>query len=71
MGFIIERLGFSGYRVGNMQVSPKHNNFIVNLGDGKARDVISIIEEIQKKVNETFNFTPEIEIEIVATPRAI
>lgn len=68
MGFIIGRLGFSGYRVGNMQVSPKHNNFIVNLGEGKAHDVLAIIKEIQKKVHTTFGFTPEVEVEIVATP---
>ncbi len=66
MGFIIGRLGFSGYRVGNMQVSAKHNNFIVNLGEGKASDVYTIIKEIQDKVQKTFGFTPEVEIEIVA-----
>lgn len=66
MGFVIERLGFSSYRVGNMQVSPKHNNFIVNLGEGRAQDVITIIKEIQNKVHQTFGFTPEIEVEIVS-----
>lgn len=65
MGFVIERLGFSGYRVGNMQVSTKHNNFIINLGDGKAHDAVSIIKEIQNKVHATFGFTPEVEVEIV------
>ncbi len=65
MGFIIERLSFSGYRVGNIQVSTKHTNFIVNLGAGKARDVVTIIKEIQNKVNETFGFTPEVEVEII------
>ncbi|MBU4016248.1 UDP-N-acetylmuramate dehydrogenase [Patescibacteria group bacterium] len=65
MGYIIGRLGFSGYRIGNMQVSQKHNNFIVNLGAGKARDVITIIKKIQNKVHETFGFLPEVEVEIV------
>lgn len=65
MGFMIGKLGFSRYRIGNMQVSPRHNNFIVNLGEGKASDVLTIIREIQNKVHEAFGFTPEVEVEIV------
>lgn len=65
MGYIIGRLGFSGYRSGNMQVSTKHNNFITNLGGGKAIDVLTITKEIQNRVHETFGFIPEAEVEIV------
>ncbi len=65
MGYIINRLGFAEYRVGNAQVSGKHNNFIVNLGGAKASNVKQIISEIQQKVQETFGFTPEVEVEIV------
>lgn len=65
MGFIIERLGFSGFRIGNMQVSEKHANFIVNLGEGKSSEVLTIIKEIQNKAHSTFGFTPEVEVEII------
>lgn len=65
MGYINHKLGFSGYRVGNAQVSEKHNNFIVNLGGAKAADVKKIISDIQSKITETFGFTPEVEVEIV------
>jgi UDP-N-acetylmuramate dehydrogenase len=65
MGYIIKKLGLTGYRVGNMEVSPKHSNFIINLGGAKARDVLGIINEIQEKVSKTFGFTPEVEVEIV------
>lgn len=65
MGYINHKLGFSGYRVGNAQVSEKHNNFIVNLGNAKATDVKKIIADIQSKVTDTFGFTPEVEVEIV------
>ena len=65
MGYIIKRLGFSGYRIGNMEVSTKHSNFIINLGEGKAADVLTIIGHIQEKVSETFGFMPEVEVEIV------
>lgn len=67
MGYIINRLGFSGFQIGKMQVSTKHTNFIINLGDGKAKEVIAIIKEIQHKTQDTFGFTPEVEVEMVLT----
>lgn len=65
MGYLIKRLGLAEYRVGNAMVSPKHCNFIVNLGGARSTDVISIIKVIQEKFLETFNFIPEVEVEIV------
>lgn len=65
MGYLIGRLGFENYTVGKAQVSSKHNNFIVNLGGAKASDVKKIIHDIQNKFQETFDFTPEVEVEIV------
>lgn len=65
MGYLIKRLDFSEYRVGNAMVSPKHCNFIVNLGGAVATDVLSIIKTIQEKFIETFDFMPEVEVEIV------
>jgi len=65
MGYIIDRLGLKGFRVGNAQISEKHQNFIVNLGGAKADDVKEIIAMVEKKVQDEFGFTPEVEIEIV------
>lgn len=65
MGYIISRLGFAEYKVGNSQVSKKHNNFIINLGNAKAKDAKKIITDIQNKAKETFGFIPEVEVEIV------
>lgn len=65
MGYINKRLGFSGYRIGSMEVSPKHCNFITNLGGAQASDVLTIITHIQERIGETFGFTPEVEVEIV------
>lgn len=65
MGYLNKRLGFSGRRVGNAQVSEQHANFINNLGGAKAKDVLEIIKEIQNKFQETFGFIPETEVEIV------
>lgn len=66
MGYLIHYLGFAGYKVGNAQVSEKHNNFIINLGGAKFLDVVTIIQAIQNKCQEVFGFTPEVEVEIVS-----
>ena len=65
MGYIIGRLGLSGKRVGGAEISTKHHNFIVNLGDAHASDVRAIIGGIQETVFETFGLTPEVEIEVI------
>lgn len=65
MGYLIKRLDLSEYRIGDAMISPKHCNFIVNLGNAKAADVLSIIKVIQGKFVETFDFIPELEVEII------
>lgn len=65
MGYIIDRLGLKGFRIGNAQISDKHQNFIINLSGAKAHEVKEIIATVEKKVQDEFGFTPEVEIEIV------
>lgn len=65
-GYITNRLGFSGFKIGNAEVSEKHANYIVNIGGAKFEDVLSIIEKIKDKFYEVFGFLPEIEVEIVS-----
>ena len=49
---LIEKCGLKGRRKGDAQVSPKHANFIVNLGEASARETWSLILEVQKEVFE-------------------
>ena len=65
MAYVIGRLGFSGFKIGNAQVSTKHNNYISNLGEAKASDVKKIIDTISDKFTATFGFSPELELEVV------
>ena len=64
MGYLIKRLDLSEYRIGDAMISPKHCNFIVNLGNAQATDVLSITKVVQEKFLETFDFVPELEVEI-------
>ncbi len=69
MGYIIDRLGLRGLRVGGAQISLKHNNFIVNLGDARFSDVLALIETVEERFERTFGFLPEPEVEIVGQDR--
>ena len=51
-GALIEQAGLKGFRHGNAAISPKHANFIVNLGGAKAADVRHLIVMAQKSVYE-------------------
>ncbi len=64
-GFLIEQAGLKGKRIGDAQISPKHANFIVNLGRAKASDVKALIDLAQETVFEEFGEKLELEIELV------
>lgn len=49
-GRLIEATGLKGHTIGAAQVSPKHANFLVNLGGARAADLRALIEHIQAEV---------------------
>ena len=51
-GALIERCGLKGLRVGGLEVSMRHANFLVNHGEGTAKDAMELIEKIQTVVKE-------------------
>ncbi|MGB9622907.1 MAG: UDP-N-acetylmuramate dehydrogenase [Candidatus Bathyarchaeia archaeon] len=61
-GKLIEMAGLKGVKRGGAQISEVHANFIVNLGNAKAEDVIFLIRLAQEKVKEKFNIALEPEI---------
>lgn len=61
---LIEAAGLKGHRVGDIMVSPKHANFLVNAGSATAHDVEALVAFIQLRVREQFGIalTPEFRI---------
>jgi UDP-N-acetylmuramate dehydrogenase len=53
-GRLIEQAGLKGERVGDAQVSEKHANFIVNLGQARASDVLALVERVEREVEARF-----------------
>ena len=49
-GRLIESAGLKGRRIGDIQVSPKHANFFVNLGHGTAKDALALVELVEAEV---------------------
>jgi UDP-N-acetylmuramate dehydrogenase len=51
-----------GRRVGDVMISEKHTNFIINLGNGTAMQVKELIGIIKQEVKNKFNIDLEVEI---------
>lgn len=47
---LIDHAGCRGLRIGGAQVSEKHCNFLINLGDATAADIESLGEEVRSRV---------------------
>lgn len=62
---LIEDAGLKGYRIGDAEVSMKHAGFIVNRGKATAKDVLALVEQIQKVVKEKFKQNIELEIIVI------
>lgn len=63
-GQLIEDAGLRGLRHGDAQVSEKHSGFIVNLGCATCREVMDLIEVVQKVVLDTYGVLLEREVRL-------
>ncbi len=63
-GWLIEDADLKGFTIGGAQVSPKHANFIVNLGGAKASDIYNLIFHVQKTIEARWalKLHPEVKI---------
>jgi len=64
-GALIEKVGLKGYQIGDAQISPRHANFIVNLGQATARDVLALIRIMGERVERECGVTLTLEVQIV------
>lgn len=64
-GRLIELAGAKGLRIGDAMVSERHANFIVNLGNARARDVLALIGRVREMVREKFGVMLELEVKVL------
>jgi UDP-N-acetylmuramate dehydrogenase len=61
-GQLLEQAGARGLAVGDAAVYEKHCNFIINKGNARSRDVLSLAEELKERVYKTFGLRLEEEV---------
>jgi len=64
-GQLIEAVGLKGHRVGGAEFSTRHANFIVNLGEATARDVLALVGLARARVEERFGVRLETEVRLL------
>ncbi len=62
---LIEEVGLKGFRVGDACFSPIHANFVVNLGQARASDVLKLMELAMDRVWKVFGIELEPELEFI------
>jgi UDP-N-acetylmuramate dehydrogenase len=63
-GWINEQNGLKGFAVGGAKVSDEHGNFLINYNKATQADVLQVVEEVQKRVYDTFKAQLEVEVVI-------
>ena len=62
---LIEAAGLKGKQIGGAQISTKHANFIVNLGDSTAQDILDLIQLMQHEVQQQFGVELQQEVKVI------
>jgi UDP-N-acetylmuramate dehydrogenase len=65
---LIEQAGLKGKRIGNAQISEKHANFIVNLGEAKAADIVRLLDLARRTVYQNSGVQLELEVKLLGFP---
>jgi len=61
-GRMIDELGLKGLNVGDARVSDRHANFFVNAGKASAKDMLALIVDVRKRVENSFGVILEYEV---------
>ncbi|MEY5038221.1 MAG: hypothetical protein RL472_1327, partial [Pseudomonadota bacterium] len=65
---VIDDAGMRGATLGGAQMSPKHSNFLINIGGATAADLENLGEDVRKRVFQQSGITLEWEIMRVGEP---
>ncbi|TVQ39269.1 MAG: UDP-N-acetylmuramate dehydrogenase [Wenzhouxiangella sp.] len=69
-GWLLERLGFRGYRIGDAGVYHNHALVLVNHGQATTAQLLDLIEHIQSAVQDEYGIDLEAEPTLVGSPPA-
>nr|WP_294850736.1 UDP-N-acetylmuramate dehydrogenase [uncultured Sphingomonas sp.] len=60
---LVDAAGCRGLKIGDAQVSEKHCNFLLNIGNATSADIEALGEEVRRRVRENSNISLEWEIQ--------
>lgn len=63
--WFLEQVGAKGMREGGIHVADYHANLIYNAGEGTARELLSVIGELKRRVRDRFGIEVEEEVQYV------
>ncbi len=62
---LIESCGLKGFNMGDAQISPKHANFIINVGNALATETLELIQHIQETVYAEYQIQLKTEVRLL------
>lgn len=65
---LVDEAGCRGLQIGGAQVSEKHTNFLLNLGEATSADIEALGEEVRRRVKENSGIELQWEIQRVGLP---
>jgi UDP-N-acetylmuramate dehydrogenase len=63
---LLEKIGAKSLEIGDASVYPDHANFIINLGQASAQNILHLARELKKRVKQEFGI--ELEEEVIFLP---
>ena len=69
VGKLIEDVGLKGERLGGAQISTLHANFIVNVDNASAHDVLGLITLARERVKEVYGIELQPEVRFLGFER--
>lgn len=64
-GYYIDKAGLKGEREGDIFVSPIHAGFFINAGGGTAKQMLTLMQRVEKRVEQEFGINLEREILLI------
>lgn len=64
-GYLLDKIGLKGKRVGDMEFSHIHANFLINRGEGTPAQAMELMELAKNKVFDEFGINLEPEVKII------
>lgn len=64
-GYLVDKAGLKGKRIGDAMISDVHANFILNMGNARAEDVVDLVNLMKDEVYKKFGVHLALEVKTV------